>query len=167
MTEKDIVTSLMIYYRQYRYRINNVYVFAWESDFIAVTKSGYVIECEVKISRSDFLADIKKDKHKLLTRVWPTDMIPNRFMYVAPSGIIKPEEVPPYAGLMQYERMYTLKNPPLLHKQKYDLTKILCDKYFYKWLDTRNNLRKAIDTIEKYRGSLFGEKLIRQLKNAY
>lgn len=42
-------------------------MFDWESDVFAITKSGYSIEIEVKISISDFRADFKKqDKHYLL-----------------------------------------------------------------------------------------------------
>lgn len=29
--------------------------YAWESDYLAISKAGYVYECEIKISHSDFL----------------------------------------------------------------------------------------------------------------
>lgn len=48
------------------YKLSNVFIFDWESDLFCLTKSGYAIEIEVKVSRSDFLADFKKPKHKLL-----------------------------------------------------------------------------------------------------
>ena len=167
MTEREIVNSLMIYYRQYRYRVNNVYVFNWESDFIAVARSGYIIECEIKTSRSDFFADMKKDKHKIMQDQFRKNFIPHRFMYVVPRGLIDKTEVPAYAGLMYANGLEIVKTPPLLHKKQYDIRNILCDKYYYKWLDSRNNLRKSISVIEKYRNSLFGDKLINQLNNAY
>jgi hypothetical protein len=44
-------------------------VFNWESDFFAMSKSGYFIECEIKVSRSDFFVDFKKEKHRLFTDV--------------------------------------------------------------------------------------------------
>lgn len=37
-----------------KYRMDGLYVFAWESDKLIITKSGYTYEFEVKISRSDF-----------------------------------------------------------------------------------------------------------------
>lgn len=51
-----------------KYRMDGLYVFAWESDKLIITKSGYTYEFEVKISRSDFKADFKhkKDKHTIL-----------------------------------------------------------------------------------------------------
>lgn len=50
-------------------RIENAYVFKsdWESDFLIITKAGYVVEFEVKISKADFQADKKKvQKHSIL-----------------------------------------------------------------------------------------------------
>ena len=51
-----------------RYNINNLYVFDWESDKLLETKSGYIYEFEIKISRGDFKNDFKhkKDKHIIL-----------------------------------------------------------------------------------------------------
>lgn len=47
--------------------LQNVFVYDWESDFLYQTKTGYFVECEVKISRSDFFADFKKEnKHNIL-----------------------------------------------------------------------------------------------------
>ena len=40
-------------------------MFNWESDFFAQSKGGYYVECEIKISRGDFFADFKKEKHRL------------------------------------------------------------------------------------------------------
>ena len=38
-----------------------------ECDVISISKSNYIYEHEVKISKSDFKADFKKEKHKLMT----------------------------------------------------------------------------------------------------
>lgn len=47
--------------------IPNLYLYQWESDMISVTKSGYVHEYEIKISKKDFYADfLKKEKHQVL-----------------------------------------------------------------------------------------------------
>ena len=37
-----------------------------ECDVISISKSNYIYEYEVKISRSDFKADFKKPKHTLI-----------------------------------------------------------------------------------------------------
>jgi hypothetical protein len=49
----------------YDYRLNNSFVYSWESDFFAVSGSGYCVEVEVKVSRGDFFRDFEKDKHQL------------------------------------------------------------------------------------------------------
>lgn len=46
----------------------NSYILGWESDVFSLTKAGYSIEIEVKISRADYIKDFKKAvKHRLLT----------------------------------------------------------------------------------------------------
>lgn len=47
--------------------ITNQYLFLWESDFLEIRKSGFTAEYEIKVSRSDFLVDKKKeDKFRIL-----------------------------------------------------------------------------------------------------
>jgi hypothetical protein len=53
---------------------------------------------EVKISRSDFKADLKVKEKQRGALVFS-----NFFYYVAPIGIIKIEDVPPWAGLIEIE----------------------------------------------------------------
>ena len=55
-------------YGSVKYNIDGLYVFDWESDKLLETKSGYIYEFEVKISRADFKNDFKhkKDKHIIL-----------------------------------------------------------------------------------------------------
>jgi hypothetical protein len=66
LTAKDINIALYRLFENYEYKLNNTYVFGgWESDFFAQSKSGYFIEVEIKVSRSDFFVDFKKDKHRL------------------------------------------------------------------------------------------------------
>lgn len=46
-----------------RYIINNLHIYDWESDFLAITRSLYAYEVEVKMSKQDFFNDFKKDKN--------------------------------------------------------------------------------------------------------
>jgi hypothetical protein len=108
-----------------------------ECDVISVSKSNYIYEYEVKISRSDFKADFKKPKHKLMLEnagvkerlvnensimvkdIWY--LTPNYFSFVVPENLISIEEVPEYAGLiyMTSELQFVIiKKAPLLHKEK-------------------------------------------------
>jgi hypothetical protein len=135
----------------------------WETDFLVVQKSGYCYEIEIKISRSDFLNDFKKvDKHSIMNEgtylvkkyKYHTDpetkkrisehyhapaewkFKPNKFYYCVPEGLVSKEEVPDYAGLMyvtKYGTVTTIKEPKFIHKEKLDLQKPLCDKFYYYW----------------------------------
>lgn len=69
MTESTIIEQLYSHFANYDYKLNNTFVFNWESDFFAMSKSGYYVECEVKVSRSDFFADFKKEKHRLFESI--------------------------------------------------------------------------------------------------
>lgn len=52
---------------------------------------------EVKASRADFLKDIKDVEKQKQARCFAS-----RFYYVAPKGLIKKEEIPVWAGLIEY-----------------------------------------------------------------
>jgi len=95
----------------------------YESDILAITKSMLVTEVEVKVSRADFFADFKKKmKHyklanRLINKNW---IIPNRFYFACPEGLIKIEEIPEYAGLIYVASFnpYIAKVAPILHREK-------------------------------------------------
>ena len=62
----------------------------WASD-------GYARHAfEVKVTRSDFLAEMKDPLKRR-----PALLYSNLFYFAAPAGLIKPEELPPEAGLME------------------------------------------------------------------
>lgn len=56
---------------------------------------------EIKISRADFLRDMKQaDKQS------PTRIISDKFWFVTPPGLIRPDEVPEWAGLLEPEPLW-------------------------------------------------------------
>lgn len=61
--------------------------------------TGYErIAYEVKVSRSDFLAEIRQPfKRRFALR------ISNRFYFASPAGLIRPEEIPTEAGLFEVQ----------------------------------------------------------------
>ena len=68
MNENYLQGQLRKWFATADYKLFNTFIFAWESDFFCITKSGYAIEVEIKISRSDFKADFKKEeKHYMLS----------------------------------------------------------------------------------------------------
>lgn len=168
----DILNNNFLSESTTKYKINNLYVFdkTWESDYLALTKSGYLYEGEVKISRSDFKADMKKKrKHQVLEGtyqpkeldVWekgkrigkePEKVLkPHYFFYAVPEGLIQPEEVPEYAGLVylseNYPRWRWVKNAPILHHEKFsDEDLNLTEKFYYNMLSWRN---KAVNDYKR------------------
>ena len=143
-----------------KYVMNNLYIFhhGWESDYCAVTKSDYIYEIEVKISRADFKNDKKKKrKHQVLEGTYKPRKKgdvnewgslcqidekvykPHYFYYAVPQGLISVDEVPEYAGLIYvtengfpYE---VVKKAPQLHKEKYTAQELnLIDKFYYNML---------------------------------
>lgn len=86
----------------------------WECDLFEITAAGYFREYEVKLTRSDFFADTKKAQ-QVFPRPYGTPVVmenkhelmlmstrgPVQFWYVTPEGLIKPEELPVWAGLIE------------------------------------------------------------------
>lgn len=109
--------------KRHNFVVPNVYFFAWESDMVSVSTSGFVSEYEIKISPSDFIADFKKkQKHDALDKRLTNSKkgLPNYFWYVCPPYTIKPEDLPSYAGLIYLDekRIQTVKQAPRLHVRK-------------------------------------------------
>jgi hypothetical protein len=89
--------------------VPNTTLYGWESDLLRVTNALYVYELEIKLTRSDFLRDHRKDRHHHLTGKgfkYPPYRIrrgPNYFTYVLPEGRVEPDEVPEWSGLMWWK----------------------------------------------------------------
>lgn len=82
MNERIIQQQVYSLFQNYDYKLFNTFMFAWESDFFAISKSGYSVEVEVKISRSDFKADEKKiAKHHLLNNYNKPVIITNKIPF--------------------------------------------------------------------------------------
>lgn len=81
----------------------NVFLKKHEADIFLVTPSGYLYEYEVKITRSDFFADFKKtNKHDLVK----SGRRSNYFTYITPKDLVKLDEIPRYAGLIEVDCIY-------------------------------------------------------------
>lgn len=182
-----------------RYFMDNLFVFRWESDKLIETKTGYIYEFEIKISKADFKNDFKNkvDKHAILG--WKNDggqvylpsflerceemeeraknsprsiytigyrqsnekffrierfKRPNKFYYAVPEGLIEPEEVPTYAGLIWVTNKGGLiekKKAPYIHKDKYNDAELkLGEKFYYHMVDWKRAFwreRRAHDRV--------------------
>src|SRR6478752_3420360 len=65
MSVKEIQKHLYKLFITHKYHLYNSYIYNWECDYFSTYQSGYHCECEIKVSRSDFFADFKKEKHKI------------------------------------------------------------------------------------------------------
>lgn len=129
-----------------RYEAFNMFLYGWESDYLAFSKAGYVWEAEIKISRGDFLADLKNktEKHRFLRLAMQEESpvpVPNHFVYVCPEGVISPEDIEglPYAGLLWVSKSGWFSwqtGVPDIHRGKHpfdDAT--LAEKFHYAMLN--------------------------------
>jgi hypothetical protein len=122
----------------------------WECDLWSVTGSGYSVEYEIKRTREDFLADRKKVKERTLdnwervqeVKHWMlaarSDRGPSKFNFVTPMGMISLQDVPEWAGLIEFRdysgKLYfrEIKKAPRLHKKRVSEEQIQhCQGVFY------------------------------------
>lgn len=144
MTCKQIQRQILIGRYRHTFAIPNYTPKGWfECDVFELTKAGLFVEYEVKISRSDFAADVKKIKTRFIWGVGNSpghythevkhDLLknrdvrgPSRFYYVCPPLMIMHSDVPSFAGLIyvgvQGERVVEreMVKAPQLHRIKSD-----------------------------------------------
>jgi len=155
MDSKFISSSLSTWYRfggMEEFALN-IYLKDWESDFINITKAGYIHEYEIKVDRYDFHADFKKFKSIYVGKdddfkyiyedKFKHELIKNgeygikTFSFVTPHGLVEPSEIPKYCGHIEvYESgdvKELIKAPILLNAKK--LTNQEHQKLYnyYKW----------------------------------
>lgn len=140
VSSKNIEASIVMYLYEKQHTPITTHFTGYglsECDVISVSKSNYIYEYEVKISRSDFKADFKKEKHKLMTERRSTQeriikennqmisdvwyLTPNYYYFVVPYGLVSIDEVPEYAGLIYVSESFEftiIKKPILIHKEK-------------------------------------------------
>ena len=148
-----------------KYVMENLTVYKWESDTLLVTKSGYAYEIEIKISRADFRNDFKhkEKKHLFLEGKGMKDALgteyddrwrPNYFYYAVPEGLISPDEVPDYAGLIYIHplsswphfRVDNVKAATQLHKTKFDAERLgLMDKFYYNYRNWKQSFESKLE----------------------
>ncbi len=98
-----------------------------EMDVMSISKSGMIYEFEVKISRSDFKAELNKRKWEHYNDPQP-NTCPNYFSYVCPTGLILAYEITDVSGLYYYRdsgELIEVKKPKVIHKGKSNLKRII------------------------------------------
>ena len=166
MDATDIYTIVQRYFSNHDHKWQNKFIFKrdWECDFFCVSNSGYCIEVEVKVSKSDFLADFKKPKHELFKTILlggTTNVTaPNKFWYAFPDGMVTENIVPRYAGIIAVidrggetsPHFKIVRHAPFIHKQKLDVEALLFDKY--RWhreslIRENESLKRALQRLTK------------------
>lgn len=130
-----------------KYELCNLFVYNWESDYLAITRSGIAYECEIKISKQDFLNDSKKhNKHLIISEGRLPEGRPNYFYYAVPEGLISAEDVPEHAGLiyvMEYGIQY-IKEAKKVHDGKFNYEQTnLMDKLYYNYMRYRDLYKES------------------------
>ena len=116
--------------------VPNSRLFYGESDVLSITKTDFAYTHEIKISKSDFKAEfngVNRCKwlwHDTLKKVFESKkyyaasavQVPNYYLFVCPDGLILPEEIPEYAGLVYWTngdapRLAQIVKPPRIHKE--------------------------------------------------
>lgn len=131
---QKIQVALIDFARGHAYDIliPNFYYKRFEMDLFKLTKSGLVVEYEIKVSRADFKSDFNKGfevydfsngGRRILVKNKHVELAAgrtgiNRFWFVVPMGLVKPAEVPKHCGLIEFHagRLSVVKNAPLLNK---------------------------------------------------
>lgn len=129
MTEKEIILRLTHWVddRKYPFQLANAFIYGWESDYWAMTPCGETREFEIKISRSDYFNDAKKEKHQ-------SGKGANYFYYVCPSGLIAPDEVDQKYGLIYVgQYLQLVKKPRRLNDNRFELWKELAIKMYWRY----------------------------------
>lgn len=160
MTELFIQQSLCRYIndREYPFQIVNGFIYNWESDYWVLSARGNSKEFEIKVSKSDFKKDQKKDKHSKFLESGP-----NYFYYVCPSGIIKAKDIDNRYGLLYVWEtgfLELVKKPKRLNEVKFDKWELLANKYYWKW----RNLWRDLYIKEKISHKQYSESFFIDLK---
>ena len=124
---KEIQAALCKYLSQkgHEHLCENYGHTVFEMDIASLSKSDMLLEFEVKVSRSDFLADKNKSSNRLrkfdiYDRPYGQEgKCPNYFYYVCPEKLISIDEIPTFAGLFYYtenKEIVLIKSPKRIHK---------------------------------------------------
>jgi hypothetical protein len=131
----------------------------WECDLWHVSKAGFAVEHEIKITRSDFKSDVEKRVFCRVKQDWVTkhELLhsgsargPKNFWYVVPQCMITADEIPEFAGLKEayvYRnrvRFQVVKNAPNLHKYKVDdkIREHAKSVFYYRYWNLRKKIEK-------------------------
>lgn len=146
----EVIYALSIHFKSHEIMSHNTYALQarLEADFLSVTKSGYVHEVEIKISKSDFKADFKKVSGKTLKHdLIKCGELANYFWFCTPLNLLDLSDIPDYCGLIEFfvdkrhgVQLLVRRNAPKIHANKVKdsvKTAILRSMYYRAWTTQR------------------------------
>jgi hypothetical protein len=163
-----------VFYRHYFQRFHYMFPNCYggdgkEMDIMGVRPSRYVDEIEIKVSKSDYKADFKKEvthyiseqnrlekklKHDQLAK---GELTPNRFWFFVPEDLAPEIAVPTHAGLVVMTKtgIREVKEAPLLHKRKLEVGDIhrLTKNMMYRYWQFRTAINDEKRSQERYRAT--------------
>lgn len=94
------------------------------ADYVAVTSAGQVYEYEIKKSRSDYLRDPYKRRHRIYSS--EDGRKPNRFWYVTAPSVVR-DDLPNWAGLYELgpEGLVEVVKAPLMWRGTHEIKRIM------------------------------------------
>lgn len=128
---------------------------SYRADYISISGSGYATEYEVKVSMSDWKADLKKGKWGNMPS-WI-----NKFIYVVPEHLGVPDWVPAEAGIWHLclvparhskkatLRIKVVRPPKRLGKDKvpFDIYDKWMSNFYYRYWNARNTRDKLLPAL--------------------
>lgn len=140
----------------------------FEMDVACLSQSGMLHEYEVKISRSDFLADKNKGtKYGELPKFerYQNDQwkCPNYFYYVCPENLITKIEIPHFAGLYYYteaQGVWMVKNAIRFNHKPQD------EALFRKMLRLHTQRKYLGSSLLTYKNKFNKQRELEQLTNS-
>lgn len=136
MNSQDIELQVLNYFNERKHLIipNLSWgLLSYEADMFVVRPSGYCLEVEIKISKQDIKADLRKSKWRNnndgFGRVHTSDYIVREFYMALPKELCNEPNIPDFAGILQVEpspNQYwsgvTLLRKPLIWKRARKIT---------------------------------------------
>ncbi len=171
-TEQRVQSVLDEHYMpRAKYVMNNLYVFGWESDYLAMSLSRYFYECEIKVTLSDFKADFKHKAEKYvvlesgMNSKGRVKKRPHFFSYAMPAELARRvaedkelrQMMPPFAGIVAVHDCGCgfIIPPKRIHRQLYTDEELrLTDKFYWNYIDYKSKYNGFASELSRYRAEI-------------
>lgn len=152
----EIIHALSIHFKTHELMAYNTFALQnrLEADFLSITRSGYVHEVEMKISKTDFKADFKKiSAGKLKHDLIKDGKLANYFWFCTPLNLLDINDIPDYCGLIEFFvdgkkniKLVVKQNAPKIHasKVKDDVRLAMLRSMYYRAWTTQRELAYSL-----------------------